>query len=235
MGRSRRVGADGGRDRDAGTKQRSGADDEGGLNVAHAHASVHDFEVDPRREILTPAEVRQLLDACSSRASSGLRNRALIVVFYRAGLRVNEALRLMPDDIDARARELIVRRDTQSRRVPLDLGSFRVIERWLERRRMLGIEDDAPVFCTLSGKPVASSYLRGLMHRLAEKAGVEKRVSAEVLRRSLAIELVEEGFSIVAIQAQLGHSAAAVTSRYLARLERHDEREGLRHRSEWLP
>lgn len=203
--------------------------------MVEAQATLQPFETNSHQDVLTSAEVRRIVDACSSQASSGLRNRALIMAFYRAGLRVNEALKLEPDDVDPAERELIVRRDARVRRVALDYGSFRVIERWLERRLDLGIRVDAPLFCTLMGKPLASSYLRGLLHRLAEKAGVEKRVSAEVLRRSLAVELVEEGFSIVAIQAQLGHSAAAVTSRYLARLEQHGEVGDLRHRREWLP
>ena len=53
-------------------------------------------------EVLTPAEVRALMDACREGAL-GDRNRALIALMYRAGLRVSEALALRPVDVDARA------------------------------------------------------------------------------------------------------------------------------------
>ena len=43
-------------------------------------------------EILTSAEVEALLHACSNRASTGIRNRALIAMLYRGGLRLGEAL-----------------------------------------------------------------------------------------------------------------------------------------------
>ncbi len=51
-------------------------------------------------EILTPDEVHRLIRAASNRAPTGIRNRALIVVMYRAGLRVSEALGLYPKDVD---------------------------------------------------------------------------------------------------------------------------------------
>jgi integrase len=65
-----------------------------------------------------------------------------------------------------------------------------------------------------------TSYVRALFTRLARDAGIQKRVSAEVLRRTLAAELAEEGYSVSVIQAQLGHANSATTSRYLAALSR---------------
>ena len=54
-------------------------------------------------EILTNDEVCRLLDGCSLRAPTGVRNRALIAILYRGGLRINEALGLFPKDIDLEA------------------------------------------------------------------------------------------------------------------------------------
>ena len=51
-------------------------------------------------EVLTPIEVAAMLSACSSRPT-GVRNRAMLVMLYhRAGLRINEALSLLPKDLD---------------------------------------------------------------------------------------------------------------------------------------
>jgi site-specific recombinase XerD len=47
-------------------------------------------------EILTPDEVRLLIGACSAWAPTGIRNRALIALLYRSGLRIGEALALFP-------------------------------------------------------------------------------------------------------------------------------------------
>jgi site-specific recombinase XerD len=55
---------------------------------------------------LTPDEVKALIQCCSTRAASGIRNRALIVTLYRAGLRVSEALAILPKDLAGTIRVL---------------------------------------------------------------------------------------------------------------------------------
>jgi site-specific recombinase XerC len=51
-------------------------------------------------EPLTADEVKSLIMACSNRAPTGIRNRALIVMLYRGGLRISEALALRPKDLN---------------------------------------------------------------------------------------------------------------------------------------
>ena len=82
-------------------------------------------------EILTADEVRSLIRACSPRAATGLRNRSLIVLLYRGGLRIGETLRLAPKDIDRTAGTVTVLRGKGGRRrtIGLDPGAFAVIER----------------------------------------------------------------------------------------------------------
>jgi hypothetical protein len=132
--------------------------------------------------------VRALIKACSNRTSTGVRNRALIVLLYRAGCRVSEALRLLPKDLDRAAGTATVLRGKGGKRrtIGLDPGAFAVVERWLDVRTKLGISSRALVICTLKGKPVASAYVRALMPRLACRAGIEKRVHAHGLRHTHA-------------------------------------------------
>jgi integrase/recombinase XerC len=186
-------------------------------------------------ELLTPDDVRGLIRACSNTSSTGLRNRALITTLYRAGFRVCQALELRLDDVDLQARTIASPRGGRGHSIALDAGSFRVIERWIDRRGEAGIPPEAPLFCTLAARPLSSSYLRGLFGRLASKTGIDKPVSAEALRRSLALELVKEGYTILDIQSQLGHSAASVTGRYLARLANESGGPDLRRRADWRP
>ncbi len=171
-------------------------------------------------EVLTPDEVRALVKACSNRAPTGVRNRALIVVLYRAGVRIREALQLAPKDLDRAAGTVTVLRGKGGKRrtIGLDPGAFAVLERWLDRRARLGINGRSPVFCTLAGGPLKTSYVRGLLPRLGRRAGIEKRVHAHGLRHTHAAELAHEGKPMNLIQAQLGHASLATTSRYLAHI-----------------
>jgi site-specific recombinase XerD len=171
-------------------------------------------------EPLTQDEVKALIRACSKRAPTGMRNRALIVVLYRAGLRVSEALAIMPKDLDAEAGAIRILRGKggTTRTVGLDAGAWAILQLWLDRRAALGMNGRQPVFCTLKGEPVKSAYVRTLFPRLARKAGILKRVHPHGLRHTFAFELAAERTPINVIQAQLGHANVATTSRYLAHL-----------------
>lgn len=168
-------------------------------------------------EVLTPDEMQRLLKAPSNRAPSGIRNKALLIVLYRAGLRISEALALRPKDLnrDAGTIRVLHGKGNKSRTVGMDSEAFGLLERWLDVRASRGINGRAPVFCTLSGKPLDTSYVRVLLPRLAKKAGIDKRVHAHGLRHTLAAELRAEGVDIGIISKQLGHTSIATTARYL--------------------
>jgi len=166
---------------------------------------------------LTEAEAIALMKACSARAPTGVRNRALIAVLWRCGLRISEALQLELRDVDLQAGTVRVRhgKGDRSRTVGLDEQTTALLARWLDRRRKLGAGARAPIFCTLQGGRLDSSYVRRLLPRLARKAGIDRRVHAHGLRHTYAAELAREGTAINVIRDALGHTSLAVTDRYL--------------------
>jgi integrase/recombinase XerC len=187
-------------------------------------------------ELLTPEEVRALLAACSVSAPTGLRNRALLVTLYRAGLRLDEALALFPADVDRAVGVVRVgHRNLGATRVAgIDAAALGLVEEWLDVRLGLGLPGDAPLFCTLAGGPLHPAYVRQLLPRLAEKAGIAKRVHAQGLRYTHAAELAAEGLPAELIRAQLGHESLASTDRYLRRMSP-AERIDVLQRREWTP
>ena len=147
-------------------------------------------------EVLTPDEVREILATCSRRAPTGVRDRALITVMYRCGLRVSEALDLRPSDIDMKRGIVHVRdgKGHKARSVGIGDGALAVIELWLITRRSLGLaHNGTPLFCTLKGGPVSDDAVRNMLRRRAARAGIEKRVHPHALRHSYAFELAEKG------------------------------------------
>lgn len=169
--------------------------------------------------IPTDDEVRALIAACSHRAPTGIRNRALIAVMWRCGLRIAEALALRSGDVDLDGGTLHVRhgKGDKSRRLGLDDTTAALLARWLDRRRKLGYngKGKAPIFCTLDGKPIDQSYVRHLLPRLSAKAGIERRMHPHGLRHAYAAGLAREGTPMNIIRDALGHSSLAVTDRYL--------------------
>ncbi|MBX3316455.1 MAG: tyrosine-type recombinase/integrase [Phycisphaeraceae bacterium] len=191
-------------------------------------------------EVLTDEEVRALLDACGRYTPVALRNRALITLMYRAGLRVSEALALQPKDVDLG--NGIVRvlhgKGDRYRAVGLDPGAAAVVAAWLAERGRgqrvggraaaranpprgragEGVRDPlaaAPLLCTAYGTPITTGYVRRLMKRLGRQAGIAKRVHAHGLRHTHAAQLRSEGVDVGIISRQLGHRSLLTTIRYL--------------------
>jgi site-specific recombinase XerD len=184
-------------------------------------------------EVLTEDEVKSLIRACSNRAPTGIRNRALITVMYRAGLRLSEALALKPKDVDPDAGTVVVLHGKGDRRrvVGLDPGSMAIVMRWMDQRPILGLSSRSPVFCTLRGRTLHASYVRTLLHRIGDKTGIDKRVHPHGLRHSMAFDLMWEGVPVPLIQAQLGHASLATTQRYLDHLAPKELVETMQRRS----
>ena len=183
-------------------------------------------------EILTNDEVRRLLDACS-RGPTGVRNRALIAILYRVGLRINEALDLFPKDIDLEigAIRVLHGKGDRARTVGIDPAAGVTVDGWLVVRSKLGVDRTDPVFCTHAGARMGDSYVRVLLPRLARRAGIEKRVHAHGLRHTHAAQLRAEGIDIGIISKQLGHRSIATTARYLDHIAPQQVIETIRRRA----
>ena len=169
-------------------------------------------------EVLTPEEVHAILGKASMRAPTGVRNKALLTLLYRSGLRVSEAIALRVSDLNQAEHSVRVRftkaglAQTRGYHPSVDDA----LQRWLDKRRELGIRANGnPLFCTLEGKPLSARYVGSMLARYARRAGVSKRVHPHGLRHTYADELRRAGVDVVVISQLLGHSSIAITSRYL--------------------
>ena len=172
-------------------------------------------------EVYTRDEVQRLLDGPLGRnENTRTRNRALLVVMWRAGLRVSEALDLRMDDLRPDEGGVWVRRGKggKARLAGMDPESFEALQPWLELRGELGLDPDGPVFCTFTGNAVEPSYVRHMCRRLRSKLGLSKRVHAHALRHTHAHELFREGVAEKLIQVQLGHASLESTDKYLRKI-----------------
>lgn len=181
-------------------------------------------------EVLTSAEVGAVLAQFSRRAPTGIRNKALVTLLYRSGLRISEALALRPADMDTEVRSirLLATKSQRAQTRYYHATADDALGRWLDKRRELGIGNHGrKLFCTLDGGPVSDDYVRGMLHRVAGKAGIDKRVTPHTMRHTFAMELVRAGTPITVISKLLGHSSVAVTARYLDHLSNYEAGEHL--------
>jgi site-specific recombinase XerD len=148
----------------------------------------------------------------------GARLRALIVVLWRGGLRIQEALALGERDLDPRRGSIRVRHGKGGRRreVGMDEWGFERLRAWLAARELLPV---GPLFCVIDGptrgRPWSAAGVRVEFRRLAAEAGIRRRFAPHQLRHAHALELAREGVSLNIIQRQLGHANLGTTSIYL--------------------
>lgn len=173
-------------------------------------------------EVLQEEDIRALLGTFSRRASTGIRDRALVLLLWRAGLRITEALSLDVGDLrlDAERPTLTVRKGKfgKQRVVGIHPEAVEALARWLDVRARLDLGRRRPVFCTLQGARVQDSQVRHMLSARARRAGLTRRVHPHAFRATLAVELAREGVPLPAIRDVLGHGNVAATDAYLRRV-----------------
>jgi site-specific recombinase XerD len=148
----------------------------------------------------------------------GARLRAAIVVLWRGGLRIQEALALTERDLDPRRGSILVRHGKGGRRreVGMDEWGFEQLRPWLVERERLPV---GPLLCVIDGptrgRPWSAAGVRVEFRSLAARAGVRRRFAPHQLRHAHALELAREGVPLNIIQRQLGHANLGTTSIYL--------------------
>ena len=168
---------------------------------------------------LTSEEARSLLDQCGG-GRVGLRNRALVVVLWRCGLRAFEACGLELKDLAAYGkgyRVTVLRpKGHEKGKPPRVIGvaydTKEILDEWIVIRG----EAPGPLFTTSNRQVIQTSYLRQLLPQLARRAGIHRRVHPHALRHTFAQELYDETKDIRLVQAALGHDNISTTERYLA-------------------
>lgn len=182
----------------------------------------------PRKGRVYPPEpfvvedVVAILQACPD-TPHGRRLRALVVLLWRSGLRIFEALALVEQDLDDRQKLVHVRcgKGGKSRTVAMDEWGWTQLRPWLTERRNY---PPGALFCVLdgptAGRPWSDSNARHCLRQAGERAGLRRRCNPHALRHTLAVEMRREGMDVYTVQQQLGHARLDVTQRYLVGIDR---------------
>ena len=158
-------------------------------------------------EILSPGEVRRLLESTSTR-----KQRALLATTYAAGLRVSEVVRLQLHHIDAERMSLRIEqgkggKDRDTLLSPRLLEELRAYWRQYRPTRWLFPARDGQ-------RPMDVSTAQKLYYAAKQRAGITKRGGIHALRHAFATHLLEGGTDLHTIQRLLGHGDLRTTMRY---------------------
>jgi integrase len=167
--------------------------------------------------VLSEQDVLRLIASMSSSSRTAARDRALVVLLWRTGLRVSEALNLRRSDLfldqdPPRLRVSSSKTHAGERWVGLHRDVVEALSYWIDLA-----PDSEYVVCTHKGTRMHPSHARRLLARHGKRLEI-RRVHPHAFRATLAVELVREGQPLPVVRDVLGHVSIANTDAYLRRV-----------------
>ena len=171
-------------------------------------------------EAFSLGEMERLLAVPNVTDPLGIRDRAMLELFYSTGMRRAELCRLELSDLHTERRTVHIRKGKgkKDRMVPIGQRAAQWVERYLqETRPRLCLDTRTPaLFLTGYGGPFNPDVLSRMVTEWIEQAGLPKKGSCHLLRHTCATHMLEGGADIRYIQQLLGHEKLDTTAIYTA-------------------
>ncbi|WP_149195824.1 tyrosine recombinase XerC [Luteimonas suaedae] len=162
-------------------------------------------------QVLDPDEAKALVEVPTD-VPLGLRDRAILELFYSSGLRLSELCTLRWRDLQLDdGLVTVLGKGSKQRSVPVGSHARRALAEW---RAETGAAADAPVFPGRGGKPITPRAVQLRLRLLAQRQGLFKRVHPHLLRHSFASHVLESSGDLRGVQELLGHADIATTQIY---------------------
>jgi integrase/recombinase XerD len=158
--------------------------------------------------VLSPEEVRHFLSCVASP-----KHRTILTTCYAARLRISEAVRLRPTEIDSQRMVIRVEqgKGQKDRYVMLSPKLLEILRNWwrLEKPKPWLFPSSFP------GRPITRFAVEDACQEARRASGISKPISPHSMRHAFAVHLLEHGVDVRRIQLLLGHRSLATTAKYL--------------------
>lgn len=167
---------------------------------------------------LTKQEIQSLYEVTGD-SVLGIRDRAMLAVYYGCGLRLNEGASLELRDIIGDRKLLHVRKGKwyKERYVPIAAKNYKELRLYMDYARPLLLQEyktEALFIDANKGHPMHKQSLYVRVKQLVKRARIKKKVGTHTLRHSIATHLLQSGMKLEKIQAFLGHGDLDSTQIY---------------------
>lgn len=175
-------------------------------------------EVRSKPAWLTKHEINQLYDAITD-TILGVRDKAMLAIFYGCGLRLNEGASLELKDIDSNKKIVHVRKGKQykERYVPIAEKNYEELKLYIDYARpqlLQQYKTEALFIDANKGRAMQKQSLYIRIKQLSRKAKLKKKIGTHTLRHSIATHLLQSGMKLERIQQFLGHADLDSTQIY---------------------
>ncbi|MDR3294418.1 MAG: tyrosine recombinase [Clostridiales Family XIII bacterium] len=170
-------------------------------------------------EYLTQGEVETLL-AQPDGSVKGIRDRAMLELLYATGLRVSEAIETDVEHVNLRMGFVTCTGEYgKARIIPLGRPARAALEEYIfdGRAKFLREKDDGKaLFLNYHGVRMTRQGMWKILKEYASAAGLEKKITPQILRNSFAVHMVQNGADLKSLQELLGHEDMTATQVYLS-------------------
>lgn len=169
-------------------------------------------------DILTMEEIDSLINAVDLNKAEGQRNKAMLETLYSCGLRVSELVNLKITNLFFEQGYIKVEgKGEKERLVPASNSAIEEINKYLNTyRKKLRVSKDSEnvLFLNRRGRKLSRVMIFTIIKNLAEKVGMDKKISPHTFRHSFATHLINGGADLRAVQEMLGHESILTTEIY---------------------
>ena len=145
----------------------------------------------------------------------GVRDKAIMELFYSSGLRLGELLGLDLADLDLRDRTArVLGKGRKTRIVPVGRHAVAALRAWLAERGSIAKPDESAVFVGVGGRRLGPRIVQRRIARWARLRGLPEHVHPHMFRHSFASHLLESSGDLRAVQELLGHASLSTTQVY---------------------
>jgi integrase/recombinase XerD len=175
------------------------------------------------RHVLSAKEMNRILDQPNPALMTGIRDRAILEMFYATGIRLEELCRLTVFDADLQGGMVRINKGKgqKDRVVPMGRHAVKALREYIAKARPRLTKKNRKIrrlFVNRYGGPVSGQVAAIMIRTFARQARLKKQVTAHTFRHTFATDLVKNGADIVAVQRMLGHADLATTQQYIRTL-----------------
>ncbi|MGD0274685.1 MAG: tyrosine recombinase XerC [Syntrophales bacterium] len=169
--------------------------------------------------VLSVDEVFSLLEGTYPPDEMGLRDRAILELFYSSGVRLSELAGMNIEDLDFGQSLVRVRgKGNKERVVPVGRVALMSLRTYIDKKLEKAPEgkpgSQRALFTGRSGSRLNVRTISRILQKYVSKSGLDRRVSPHTLRHSFATHLLDAGADLRAIQELLGHESLSTTQKY---------------------
>ncbi len=170
-----------------------------------------------KKTILSKLEIKSLYKSCENN-NLGIRDRAMLDIYYGCGLRRSEGISLDVKDVLLRQKLIYIRKGKgyRERYVPITETVKEYFETYINvtRKELLNGKKEEALLISYRGKRMTGNGLLIRLNKLLEKATINKQVGLHTLRHSIATHLLQSGMSLEDVSRFLGHASLESTQIY---------------------